>query len=140
MQGFGTTSELHEYLYLDDLTSVTASKVIYRLKQINFDGSFTYIKNEVAIEFSPISFELHQNYPNPFNPGTVINWQVPVNGFVSLKVYDMLGNEIAVLVNEEKAAGGYQTEFNASNLSSGTYFYRLEAGSFVQTKKMIFLK
>jgi photosystem II stability/assembly factor-like uncharacterized protein len=86
------------------------------------------------------SFKLEQNYPNPFNPGTVINWQVPVNGFVSLKVYDVLGNEIAVLVNEEKTAGSYQTEFNASNLSSGTYFYRIESGSFVQTRKMILLK
>ena len=86
------------------------------------------------------SFKLEQNYPNPFNPGTVIKWQIPVDGFVSLKIYDMLGNEIAVLVNEEKDAGSYQTDFNASNLSSGTYFYRIESVGFVQTKKMILLK
>jgi photosystem II stability/assembly factor-like uncharacterized protein len=94
------------------------------------------------------SFKLEQNYPNPFNPGTVINWQVAVNSFVTLKVYDVLGNEIAVLVNEEKAAGSYQTEFDGSGLASGTYIYRLEAGDpsansgqgFVKTKKMILLR
>lgn len=92
--------------------------------------------NEIVVE----DFRLEQNYPNPFNPTTVINWQIPVNSFVSLKVYDVLGNKIVVLVNEEKIAGSYQTEFDASKLSSGTYFYRLEVGSFVQTKKMILLR
>ena len=86
------------------------------------------------------TFKLEQNYPNPFNPSTTISWQLPVDAFVSLKVYDVLGNEVASLANEDKAAGSYQTEFDASNLSSGTYFYRLEAGSFVETKKMILLK
>jgi hypothetical protein len=81
-----------------------------------------------------------QNYPNPFNPSTTISWQLPVDAFVSLKVYDVLGNEVASLVNEEKPAGIYEVEFDASTLSSGTYFYRLEAGSFVQTRKMILLK
>ncbi len=97
----------------------------------------------VGVEPDPIvvsSFKLEQNYPNPFNPSTTISWQLPVDAFVSLKVYDVLGNEVASLVNEEKPAGIYEVEFDASTLSSGTYFYRLEAGSFVQTRKMILLK
>jgi photosystem II stability/assembly factor-like uncharacterized protein len=97
----------------------------------------------VGLEPDPIvvsSFKLEQNYPNPFNPSTTISWQLPVNAFVSLKVYDVLGNEVTTLVNEQKAAGSYQTDFDASNLSSGTYIYRLEAGNFVQTRKMILLK
>jgi hypothetical protein len=96
-----------------------------------------------GLEQAPIvasSFKLEQNYPNPFNPSTTISWQLQVDAFVSLKVYDVLGNEVASLVNEEKPAGIYEVEFDASTLSSGTYFYRLEAGSFVQTRKMILLK
>jgi photosystem II stability/assembly factor-like uncharacterized protein len=97
----------------------------------------------VGVKPDPIvvaSFKLEQNYPNPFNPSTKISWQLPVDAFVSLKVYDILGNVVATLVNEEKAAGSYQTEFNASNHSSGTYIYRLQAGNFVQTRKMILLR
>ena len=97
----------------------------------------------VGVETDPIvvsSFKLEQNYPNPFNPSTTISWQLPVNAFVLLKVYDVLGNEVTTLVNDQKAAGSYQTDFDASNLSSGTYIYRLEAGNFVQTRKMILLK
>lgn len=94
----------------------------------------------------PSEFSLSQNYPNPFNPETVINYQLAVNSKVSLKVYDVLGNEVAVLVNEEKPAGKYQVNFNAQQttnnqqLTSGVYFYRLQAGNFVQTKKFILMK
>ena len=88
----------------------------------------------------PESFGLSQNYPNPFNPSTVISYQLPVSGQVSLKIYDMLGREVQTLVNETQAAGRYSVRFNAANLSSGTYFYKLQAGSFVQTKKLTFLK
>ena len=86
------------------------------------------------------SFVLHQNYPNPFNPSTTISYAIQVSGFVTLKIYDMLGKEVAVLVSEEKSAGKYEVNFNASNLSSGTYVYRLSCGSFIQNKKMILLK
>jgi len=85
-------------------------------------------------------FELEQNYPNPFNPATSIHYSIGSSQFVSIKVFDVLGNEVAVLVNEEKTAGNYKIEFNASNLSSGIYFYKLQAGSFVETKKMILLR
>jgi hypothetical protein len=88
----------------------------------------------------PNEFVLQQNYPNPFNPSTVINYQLPVSGQVTLKVYDVLGNEVATLVNEYRDAGTYETEFNEEKLSSGVYFYQLKAGSFFETKKMVYLK
>lgn len=86
------------------------------------------------------SFKLDQNYPNPFNPLTTIQFQVANSSFVNLKVYDVLGNEIVTLVNEEKPAGSYEAEFSAVGFSSGLYFYKMQAGSFVETKKMILLK
>ena len=88
----------------------------------------------------PEKFNLEQNYPNPFNPTTAINYQIIKNDFVSIKVYDVLGNEVATLVNEEKPAGSYIISFDASTLSSGTYFYKLQAGNFIQTKKMVLMK
>jgi hypothetical protein len=91
-------------------------------------------------QFLTERFSLSQNYPNPFNPSTRINYTVPYNSFVKIKVYDILGNEIATLVNEEKSAGSYEVEFNALNLSSGVYFFQLNAGDFVATKKLILMK
>jgi len=89
---------------------------------------------------TPITFTLNNAYPNPFNPSTKITYSIPELSFVTLKVYDVLGNEVANLVNEEKPAGSYEINFNASNLSSGIYFYRLQANDFTQIKKMILLK
>jgi hypothetical protein len=89
---------------------------------------------------SVISYTLLNNYPNPFNPSTKISWQLPAGGQVSLKVYDLLGNEVAALVNEEKPSGIYEVIFEASDLASGVYFYQLKTGSFAQTKKMLLLK
>ena len=88
----------------------------------------------------PTSFNLSQNYPNPFNPSTVINYQIPMNTFVSLKVFDMIGNEVLTLVDELKAPGYYSVNFNASSLSTGVYLYQLKAGDFVSTKKLIIMK
>ena len=88
----------------------------------------------------PREYNLFQNYPNPFNPATKIGFRIPDFEFVSLKIYDILGGEVSTLVNEEKPAGSYEVEFNAANLSSGAYFYKIRAGSFVQTKKMILLR
>ena len=100
----------------------------------NIEESYEVIKD----------FELHQNYPNPFNPSTIIKWQSPVNSHQTLKIYDILGNELATLVDEYRAAGDYQIEFNSvssfKNQASGIYFYQLQAGDFIQTKKMILLK
>jgi len=89
---------------------------------------------------SPKNFDLSQNFPNPFNPTTKINYQLPKNSVVTLKIFDILGNEITSLVNEEQAAGNYQINFNGSRLSSGVYFYKIQAGDYVETKKLILTK
>jgi hypothetical protein len=86
------------------------------------------------------NFTLHQNYPNPLNPSTVIRYELPVNSNVTITVFDVLGNEVATLVNEPKPAGSFEVNFNGSNLSSGVYYYRLKAGSFIETKKFVLLK
>ena len=88
----------------------------------------------------PIDFSLGNNYPNPFNPNTRVAYSIPQTSFVTIKLYDVLGNEIAALVNEEKSAGSYEVEFGGSELTSGVYFYTLRAGTFIETKKMIFMK
>lgn len=89
---------------------------------------------------SPVEFSLNQNYPNPFNPSTIIIWNVPFDSYQTLKIYDVLGNEVASLVNEYRTAGSYSINFNASNLSSGVYYYKLSAGNFTETKKMILIR
>jgi hypothetical protein len=112
------------------------------LKQIDYDGSVSY-SNELEVKVDkpiPNSFTLNQNYPNPFNPTTAINFTVAKSSHVTLKVYDLLGKEVAELVNSVKPAGEYNVEFNATTLPSGIYAYRLEAGSFVSVKKMILMK
>jgi hypothetical protein len=98
------------------------------------------IVTDIEVVDKVFSFKLLQNFPNPFNPNTVINYSVPQLSFVILKVYDVLGKEIAALVYEEKSAGDYMVEFNGSNLSSGIYFYRMQAGNFSDTKKFILLR
>jgi hypothetical protein len=85
-------------------------------------------------------FYLYEAYPNPFNPSTTIHYQIPQAGIVILKIYDILGNEVATLVNEEKSAGKYNVNFNASSLSSGVYIYKIQTSSFINSKKMILLK
>ena len=92
--------------------------------------------NDLVVE----SFTLEQNYPNPFNPSTTIKYQISDVGFVTLKVYDVLGNEVALLVNEKKEVGSYEVNFDASKLSSGVYIYQLNVNEFINTKKMVLLK
>lgn len=100
----------------------------------------TVVSNDELPEQTPTQIVLHQNFPNPFNPSTSIYYEINNRQFVTIKVYDVLGKEIAILVNEEKSVGNYKVEFNASNLASGIYYYQLIAGEFVETKKMILLK
>lgn len=143
--GFGTSTERRSYSFIDPDLSIAT--YIYRLKQIDFDGSFEY-SSEVFVDInSPAHFALMQNYPNPFNPSTKIQYSIGSRQFVSLKVYDILGNEVEILINEEKPAGIYEVEFNVGshsggvrNLTSGVYFYKLTAGTFSETKKMIIAK
>ena len=127
----------------DPLNSITVTKnrVNYVLGHYatNF-SDIPVIVDENPIIQLPNDFSLNQNYPNPFNPSTVIQYAIGSRQFVSLKVYDVLGKEVATLVNEEKPTGNYEVNFNASSLSSGVYFYKLQAGSFWETKKMILIK
>ncbi len=108
----------------------------YGLK-ITGNATITSVSEEKS---TPDKFHLYQNYPNPFNPTTKINFVIPKSGLVTIKVYDILGNKVAILINENKPAGKYEVEFNASELTSGIYFYSLIAGSYYETKKMILLK
>ena len=138
--GHGTTTENQTYRYIDDISEIQVTSLNYRLKQIDYDGSYSY-SNIVFIENpAPVDFALLQNYPNPFNPTTRIQYRVANSSKVILKVYNTLGNEVATLVNEEKPAGVYSIELDASNLTSGVYFYTLDAGSYTQTRKLVLLK
>ena len=136
--GHGTTTEKQNYSYIDQ--NVNAGIYSYRLKQVDFDGTFEY-SNEILVNVTAsLEFTLDQNFPNPFNPNTLIKYSIPKSSQVSLKIFNTLGQEMETLVNEEKQVGTYEVNWNASNLQSGVYFYRLQAGSFVQTRKMILLK
>jgi len=139
VSGHGTTTEAQFYSYTDN--NLEAGSYNYRLKQVDLNGSSKYYNlAEVVKIVSPETFNLSQNYPNPFNPTTKISWQIPAESYVTLKVYDLLGNEVATLVNEEKTAGIYEVEFDASRLTSGTYFYTLKSGGFISTKKLMLIK
>jgi len=138
VEGYGTTTEPQEYFYIDN--TVETGSFYYRLKQIDFGGQYEY-SDEIEVEVNgPLTFALEQNYPNPFNPSTNIKYSVPESGFVNLSVYNLVGEEVSVLVNETVDAGFYEATFNAANLPSGIYFYRLQTGNTVQTKKMVLMK
>ncbi len=117
-----------------------SGKYSYRLKHIDFDGKFEYSDVVEVIVESIKDFSLDQNFPNPFNPTTMIKYSVPTKEFVTLKIYDVLGNEVADLVKENKEAGSYEVSFNASNYPSGLYIYSITAGSFNQVRKMMLVK
>ncbi|OIP63675.1 MAG: hypothetical protein AUK34_01085 [Ignavibacteria bacterium CG2_30_36_16] len=139
VSGNGTSTELNNYSFTDN--SLASGNYSYRLKQIDFDGSFAYYWLNETVEVStPVEFALLQNYPNPFNPVTKIKYAVSIRQYTTLKVYNILGREVATLVNEYQAAGNYEVKFDASNLSSGVYFYKLQSGNFVQTKKLLLMK
>ncbi|HQF41428.1 MAG TPA: T9SS type A sorting domain-containing protein, partial [Ignavibacteriaceae bacterium] len=104
----------------------------------NMIGEPTFVNQEN--DLLPEKYVLEQNYPNPFNPTTTISWQSPVSSWQTLKIYDVIGNEVATLVDEFKEAGRYQIEFDATELTSGVYFYQLRAGSFSETKKLILMR
>jgi len=136
--GSGTTTEGRIYQFTD--TELQPGKYFYRLKQIDYDGSFEYSKI-VEIEVnSPVKFALSQNYPNPFNPATKISFQISQQNFVTLKIYDVLGKEVETLINKEMEAGRYKIDFDAAGLTSGIYFYQLKSGEFSSTRKMTLLK
>jgi hypothetical protein len=143
IKGDGTTTEQKSYSYLDK--DLKDGKYTYRLKQIDLDGSINY-SNEISLSVAvPAEFNLSQNYPNPFNPSTIINYSVPQKTTVKLVVYDILGKEVRTLVNSERDAGTYNIKWNGLNnngqpVSTGIYIYRIQAGDFVQERKMILMK
>ena len=115
------------YIYLDHFSKIVLGKI----------SSPTSIENSIQV---PSEYSLEQNYPNPFNPSTTIKWQSPIDSWQVLKIYNLVGNEVATLVNEYRLAGKYEIEFDASKLSSGTYFYKLWVNNFIQVKKMLLMK
>jgi hypothetical protein len=140
VEGKGNSTEINYYSFTDNPQLSGVNKLYYRLKQVDFDGTFSY-SDVVNVTYDvPAEFILSQNYPNPFNPSTRINYFVPNESFVSIKVYDFLGREVTTLVNEIKSTGSYELTFDASNLPSGTYFYTLRAENYYSSKKMILLK
>jgi len=124
----------------DTINANVENDSIYDVSDDNFViDMFPSVDDSSSIGM-PEKYGLHQNYPNPFNPITTIKYDIPEKSFTTLKVYDVLGNEIATLVNEEKPIGSYEIEFNANGLPGGVYFYRLQTEEFIETKKMIFLR
>ena len=138
VNGNGNSNSPKEYSYIDK--TANAGKYLYRLKQIDNDGAYSYSK-VVEVEFnSLIEYSLSQNFPNPFNPITTINFTLPLSANVKLTIFNMLGQEIKTLANGFKEAGIYTFNFDASELNSGMYIYKIEAGSFTQTRKMTLVK
>jgi hypothetical protein len=136
--GFGTTTEPQSYSYVD--SKLETGSYTYRLKQIDFDGTFEY-SNEINIEVEiPLQYALWQNYPNPFNPSTKISYSIPADGFVKLAVYNLLGEEVATIVNSFQKADRYEVNFDASGLSSGVYVYKIESSNYTASKKLVLMK
>ena len=137
--GNGTSNVPHNYTFYD--RNLASGIYTYRLKQTDFNGNFEYhnLNEEVTIGV-PVILQLIQNYPNPFNPSTTINFDLPVAGIITLKVFNTSGKEVATLVNEARSAGYHSVNFDASNLSSGVYYCRLEANGFSKVMKMALVK
>jgi hypothetical protein len=124
--------EFFNFQYFHKLSKLTTGTLTY----LAFNVGVSDIKSSDLIS----EFIIHQNFPNPFNPTTTIKYHIPELCFVTINIYDVLGNEITTLVNEERPAGAYTIQFDSNGLSSGTYFYRIKAGSFIKTKKMVLLR
>ncbi|HEY6626982.1 MAG TPA: T9SS type A sorting domain-containing protein, partial [Ignavibacteriaceae bacterium] len=143
VEGFGTTTETKVYTYAD--RNVNVGSYSYRLKQVDFGGTFEY-SDVVEVDVpAPAIFALDQNYPNPFNPSTMISFRLAVDSKVSMTVFNVLGQEVASLLNGNVVAGSHQISFDATSLNSGVYMYRIEASgidgtNFVDVKKMILTK
>ncbi|MBP1648983.1 MAG: Fibronectin type domain protein [Bacteroidetes bacterium] len=143
--GHGTTVEPHTYEYIDATAGVASW--YYRLNQIDLDGSSHYT-DAIRVQFAtgieeggtPAAFSLAQNYPNPFNPATRIDYRLPMASHVRLLVFNSLGQQVATIVDGEVAAGSHQVEFDAARLAGGVYFYRIQAGAYVETRRLVVLK
>ncbi len=150
------TQDFSFLFYSDSTTSDTSRTVAgfseglqyyWRVQAKNVEGSSPWSASNFTVDVKdvkegkiPTEYSISQNYPNPFNPTTTISFGLPVKSYVSLKIFDYLGREIAIIVSEEMLAGSYSKQWNASNMSSGIYFYRLQAGTFTETKKLVLLR
>jgi hypothetical protein len=142
VQGHGTTTETQEYSYNDN--NLSSGSYTYRLKQVDYDGTFEY-SDAVEVEVVVNTFALGQNYPNPFNPSTKISFSLPADSRVTLSVFNLLGEEVATVLNSNMVAGNHSIDFDAAGLNSGVYFYRINAQgidgtNFASVKKMILTK
>ncbi len=138
VEGNGNSNSVKVYSFTD--SKPVEGKIVYRLKQIDFDGKYEY-SNEIEVSYESVKeFSLDQNYPNPFNPTTNISFKIAESGKVSVKIFNAIGQEVAELVNKTMEAGRHEVSFNASNLPSGTYFCTMKAGSFTKTSKMLLIK
>ena len=138
VEGHGNCNSPKDYSFTD--TPGEGIKFQYRLKQIDTDGKYQY-SDIVTVDLAvPVQFELKQNFPNPFNPTTNITYNLPMDGLVTIKVYDIIGNEITTLVNEEKIAGSYHVTFDGINLSSGIYICTMTSNNFIKSIKMLMIK
>ncbi len=138
VNGNGTTTEAKTYRFVD--AKLVLGNYSYRLKQVDFNGTFSF-SDEVNVEVTaPAQFELSQNYPNPFNPSTTINFSIPQSSVVTLKVFNTLGQEVKTLINQNMESGIHSFSFDASELNSGIYFYKLDAGSYSEVRKMTLIK
>jgi hypothetical protein len=139
VSGNGTTTEIHSYTFTDK--DVPAGTYNYRINQIDYDGTNEYFELEQVIEINPPrNFNLLQNYPNPFNPGTTISFVIPEKSNVVITIFNSIGEDVITLVNENKEAGSYEVNFDATGFTSGIYYYKLQTDGFAQTKKMILMK
>jgi hypothetical protein len=137
VKGNGTTTESHSYSFVDNITN--SGTYYYRLKQTDFSGSYEY-SNIIEAIGQPTEFSLSQNYPNPFNPTTTISFSLPVQSQVHLLLIDVLGNVVKDVAEGIYEAGTHKVTLDASNLASGVYFYKLEAGNFISIKKLMLMK
>ena len=138
LKGAGNSNFPKSYSYTD--RRLKNGSYSYRLKMTDNDGTFRY-SNEVYTKISiPGTFGISQNYPNPFNPGTTINFSLPIASYVTLSIYNSMGQEVENLISKELGAGDYTREWNAASFASGVYYYRIKAGNFMETKKLLLLK
>ncbi|MDP3832263.1 MAG: T9SS type A sorting domain-containing protein, partial [Ignavibacteriaceae bacterium] len=145
VEGNGNSNSPKEYSFTDKMLNLNLNlnlNLTYRLKQIDNDGKFSY-SDMVEVEFNniPTEFALYQNYPNPFNPSTTIKYALPMDSKVTLVVYNIVGQKVTTLINNESVKAGYhQVNFNANELATGIYIYRLTANDFTSTKKFVLMK
>ena len=138
VQGYGNSNSPKDYSFTD--TPEEGTSFQYRLKQIDTDGKYHYSEIVSVDIAAPAHFELKQNFPNPFNPATTITYNLPRDGFVTVKVYDVVGSEIVTLVSDEKKAGSYLVTFEGNNLSSGVYICTMSGNGFIKSIKMLMIK